>query len=157
MQDRIDLIIETQPKITMVVAKSLSNSPGIAAELFSALGTKGFNIEMITQSIINDNTADISFAIMSDDAQNAVEHLKTLSDLSIKEFILYPGMGILTVYAKGLSGIPGIAGKVFSILAKEGVNIEMISTSLSSISVLILEEYLAPSKNILDKELKLNA
>ena len=157
MQEKMEIHIETQPKMTMVTARSLLNRPGIAAELFSYLGNSGFNIEMISQSGVSDKLADISFALHEEDAEKAVEHLKNMPNLGAKEFSQLKGMGILTVFGHGLVRIPGIAGRVFSILAKEGVNIEMISTSLSSISVLILEEYLSPSRNILETELEQDA
>lgn len=149
----MEIHVETQPKITMVTAKSLENKPGIAAELFSHLGNAGFNIEMITQSGVSDKFADISFALAQDEAERAIEHIKSLTHLDVKEFVSIKGMGILTVFGRGFANKPGLAGRVFSLLAREGVNIEMISTSLSSVSVLIREEFLMPSRNLLEREL----
>lgn len=148
--------IETIPKRTMVIAKSLVNKPGIAAQLFSQLGKGGFNVEMISETGVSGDTADISFVLDESEAERAIDYLKS-SPMNIREFLSIPSMGILTIYGKALIAEPGIAGKIFTVLADEGINIEMISTSLASISVLIRQEYLEPAKNMLAKELNLDA
>ena len=150
-------LIETKPHLVMVVAKSLPNRPGIAAELFSQLGSGGYNIEMIAETGISGNLADISFAISEDQAEKAVEHLMKTESFANVDCHTFPGMGVLTVYGKTLSQEPGVAGKIFSVLAREAINIEMISTSFTAISVLIKESYLGPAQNLLRKELGLDA
>jgi aspartate kinase len=150
-------LIEAKSNMAMVIAESLPNRPGIAAELFSHLGKGGFNIEMITETSAEDSRANIAFAIDAENAEAAIEHLNGLSSLEIAGFSITRGMGILTIYGKNLSREPGVAGKVFSILAQEAINIEMISTSFTSITVLIKESYLAPAKNLMMNEFGLNA
>lgn len=157
MQEKLDIHIEIQPRITMVIARSLQNKPGIAAELFSHLGAAGFNIEMITQSAVSEKLADISFALGQDDAKRVIEHLKTLASLAAREFTTVEGKGILTVFGHGFVRAPGLAGRLFSLLANEGINIEMISTSLSSISVLIKEDLLERARIVLTEELNKDA
>jgi len=149
-------LIETKPKMAMVIVKSLPNRPGIAAELFSHLGIAGFNVEMIAEIGVSGDAADISFALSASQAEKAVEHLKTLPEIKAEGFQVIRGMGILTVYGKNLSREPGIAGKVFALLAQEAINIEMISTSFTSISVLIKDSYLAPAKNLISQGLGLD-
>jgi len=149
-------LIEIKTDMAMVVVKSVPDKPGIAAELFSHLGSAGFNILMITESKLSDNRADISFALEDKDVEKAVAHLKNLSSLDKPEFLIKHKMGMLTVFGKKLSRQMGIAGKVFSILAQEAINIEMISTSFSSISVLIEAPYLKPAKNLMNREFGLD-
>lgn len=146
-------LVETKPSVAKVIVKSLPNKPGIAAELFSHLGSAGFNVEMITESGISGDLADISFAITESQAEKAVEHLIKVSGFKTDDYVIEKGLGILTVYGKNLARQPGIAGKVFSLLAQEAINIEMISTSLTGISVLIKDSYLGPAKNLISKEL----
>ncbi|MBD3285788.1 ACT domain-containing protein [candidate division WOR-3 bacterium] len=149
-------LVEIKTNMAMVVAKSVPDRPGIAAELFSHLGSGGFNILMIAESKLTENRADISFALEDKYVTKAVEHLKGLASLDNPEFIVKHEMGMLTVYGKKLSREMGIAGKVFSLLAQEAINIEMISTSFSSISVLIEEPYLKPARNLISKEFELD-
>lgn len=150
-------LVETKSDMAMVMAKSVPDKPGMAAELFSHLGSGGFNIAMITESRRADNKADIAFALNEEDADKAIEHLKKLSTLKESEFEVKRRMGMLTVYGKKLSRQAGIAGKVFSVLAQEAINLEMISTSFSSISVLIEASYLTPAKNLMLREFDLDA
>lgn len=150
-------LVEIKAKMAMLIAKSLPHKPGIAAELFSQLGSAGFNVEMISESGVSGTLADISFAVNESQAERTVEHLRNFSGIQAQDYIIIKGMGILTVYGKNLSHEPGIAGKVFSLLAQEAINIEMISTSFSSISVLIKDSYLRPAKNLIRREFGLKA
>ncbi len=150
-------LIETRSDMAMVVARSMPNRPGIAAELFLSLGKGGFNIEMISESAVEGKLADIAFAIDEQKVSQVEEYLKSSKTLPVKDFSIEKNLGILTIFGKNLSAQPGIAGKVFSLLAQEAINIKMISTSLSSISVLIKSEYLAPAKNLMSKEFGVNA
>lgn len=150
-------LIEVKPLMAIIVAKSIPDKPGIAGELFSHLGTAGFNVEMIAETAVSGGLADISFALNESQVEKALEHLRGLDKIKISDFVVLRGRGILTVYGKNLASEPGVAGKVFSLLAQEAINIDMISTSLASISVLIKDSYLAPAKNLLTKELGLDA
>jgi aspartate kinase len=150
-------LIETKRRMAMVIAKSVPDKPGIAGELFSQLGKAGFNIEMISESSISGGSAEISFALNESQVKEAVAHLKGLEVLKSSEFVIEKGRGILTVYGKNLAHEPGIAGKIFSILAQEAINIDMIGTSFTAISVLIKDSYLTPARNLLSRELGLDA
>jgi aspartate kinase len=150
-------LIEVKPLMAIIVAKSIPDKPGIAGELFSHLGAAGFNVEMIAETGVSGGLADISFALNESQVESALEHLKELDKIKISDFVVLRGRGILTVYGKNLASEPGIAGKIFSLLAQEAINIDMISTSLTSISVLIKDSYLTPAKNLLTKEFGLDA
>lgn len=150
-------LIETKPGRAMVIVKSLTNRPGIAAELFSILGSGGFNIEMIAETGVSGNIASVSFALDERDAEKAAQHLKDSSSLKVHDVEITNGLGVMTFYGKLLAQEPGIAGKIFSLLAQEAINIEMISTGFTSISILVKQEYLNPAKNLITKELGINA
>jgi len=150
-------LIETKPHMSMVIAKSVPDKPAIAGELFSHLGKAGFNIEMISESSISRGLAEISFALNESQVNEAVAHLKSLDVLKTSDFVIEKGRGILTVYGKNLAREAGIAGKIFSFLAQEAINIDMISTSFTAISVLIKASYLTPAKNLLSREFGLDA
>ncbi len=150
-------LIETKPRMAIIVAKSVPNRPGIAGEFFSCLGNAGFNVEMISETSVSGNLADISFAVNEPHVEKIVKHLENCAGFEIAEFEVIRKRGLLTVYGKNLSREPGIAGKVFSLLAQEAINIDMISTSFTSITVLIKESYLAPARNLMMKEFELDA
>ncbi len=132
-------LIDVKPKLAKIVLKSLPDRPGIAAEVFSLLGNQGFNIELIAESGTGKGETDLSFAIAADEVERAVEFLKGQKQVETKDIIIGKGMGMLTIYGERLGRTPGVAGRLFSALARKGINIEMIGTSLSSLSVLIHE------------------
>ena len=113
-------LIETRPHKAMVILRSLPNRPGIAAELFTQLGKGGFNVEMISQCGVSGALADISFAVGEEEVERAIEHLKDSSSLKIRDYSVVRNMGVLTAYGKALAYEPGIAGRIFFLLAGKG-------------------------------------
>jgi aspartate kinase len=129
---------KNQAKITLV---SVPDKPGVAAKIFKALGDATVNVDMIIQNISHGTgtpATDISFTIDKPDllkAQKVIEGLK--NDVSYHEVITAEKIGKLSIVGVGMKSHTGVAGKLFDTLAKEGVNIDMISTSEIKISVVI--------------------
>lgn len=127
--------------LARVVVKGVADKPGTAGRIFSLLGEAGFNLELIAQTGVGHNRADISFALSRVEAPRAVELLKERRrELGAKEVTWEPGLSMLTIYGRGLAATPGLAGRVFSCLAEKGINIELISASLTMLGLLIREE-----------------
>jgi len=130
--------IEVKIGMAKVTLKSLPDRPGVAGAIFSLLGDKGFNIEHIAQSSTGKQRCDLSFAVDERDLQDVISFLKkNLSKIEAKGITSERGLATVTVYGRRLATSPGMAGKVFSLLADRRINIEMISASLSTISCLI--------------------
>ncbi len=139
-----------------LVLKSLPDKPGIAAEIFTALGREGFNVDLISESSTGRGTTDISFAVDDAEVSNIISFLKKNRSLKVKDVVLGRDMGMITIVGNNLSSVPGIAGKMFSILSENGINIEMISTSISSITILIGEEHIEKVSELLKEAFGLN-
>ena len=136
--DQIIEDIELRTDLTKVTMKSVPDKPGAASLIFSSLGEAGFNVEMIAQTGTVKGRCDISFAIKADEAEMVIEHLRQkLSEVSATGVLIDKNVAMLTIFGKELAQMPGFAGKVFSILAKKGINIEMISGGLTTLSCLI--------------------
>jgi aspartate kinase len=129
---------KNQAKVTLV---GIPDKPGMAARVFKALGDAAVNVDMIVQNVSHGSGApatDISFTMDKPDllkAKKVIDGLK--SELSIREVIANESIGKLSIVGVGMRSHTGVAGKMFDILAKEGVNIDMISTSEIKISVVI--------------------
>jgi aspartate kinase len=129
---------KNQAKVTLV---GIPDKPGMAARVFKALGDAAVNVDMIVQNVSHGNGApatDISFTMDKPDllkAKKVIDGLK--SELAIREVIANESIGKLSIVGVGMRSHTGVAGKMFDILAKEGVNIDMISTSEIKISVVI--------------------
>ena len=117
------------------------DKPGVAAHIFKALGDAAVNVDMIVQNISHGTgtpQTDISFTTEKADllkAQKVIDGLK--KEIGMREVITDEKIGKLSIVGVGMKSHTGVAGKMFSVLAKEGVNIGMISTSEIKISVTI--------------------
>ncbi len=129
---------KNQAKVTVV---AVPDKPGIAAQIFKALADAAINVDMIVQNVSHgdgNRTTDLSFTVDKADllkAKKVIEGLK--SAIGFKEVILDEKIAKLSVVGVGMRSHSGVAAKMFDTLAKEGVNINMISTSEIKISVVI--------------------
>lgn len=136
--DKIIEDIEVRTDLAKVTMKSVLDQPGTAARIFSNLGEAGFNVEMIAQTGTIKNRCDISFTIKAIEVDMVLQHLRNkLSEVSATGILVDKNVAMLTIYSKGFAGTPGIAGKIFSILGQNGINIDMISASLTTLSCLV--------------------
>ncbi len=125
-----------EARVTLV---GVPDEPGAAARIFEALADGGVNVNMIVQ---NEPTsaggrAEISFTVPHEDLRAARAALEPLAGESYAELIANEEMGKVSIVGAGMRSHPGVAAKVFGVLAGEGVNIEMISTSPIKISCVI--------------------
>jgi aspartate kinase len=129
---------KNQAKVTLV---GVPDKPGVAAKIFKALGDATVNVDMIIQNISHGTSSpatDISFTADKPDllkAQKVIEGLK--AEVGYRDVITKEQIGKLSIVGVGMKSHTGVAGKLFDTLAKEGVNIDMISTSEIKISVVI--------------------
>lgn len=133
-----DVHLTTICDVAEVVIHNVPDNPGIAADIFGALGSKGFNVELVISSPGKRNRANIAFALREKDVDAAIQLLNDMkSKLQFDDISSRSDIAILTVSWHMLSGQPGSGGRLFSALSKAGINIEAISTSLSSISCVV--------------------
>jgi len=129
---------KNQAKVTLV---GVPDKPGVAARIFKALGDASVNVDMIVQNISHGTgtpQTDISFTADKPDllkAQKVIAGLK--GELGLRDVITAEKIGKLSIVGVGMKSHTGVAGKLFETLAKEGVNIDMISTSEIKISIVI--------------------
>ena len=129
---------KNQAKVTLV---AVPDKPGVAARIFKTLGDAAINVDMIVQNISHGAGApatDLSFTVDKADllkAQKVIEGLK--KEIRFGDIIATDKIGKLSIVGVGMKSHSGVAGKMFDTLAREGVNIEMISTSEIKISVVI--------------------
>ena len=129
---------KNQAKLTLV---AVPDKPGIAARVFKALGDANLSVDMIVQNISHGSgtpATDLSFTLDKPDllkAQKVIEGLK--SEIGYGRVIATENIGKLSIVGVGMKSHTGVAGKMFDTLAREGVNIDMISTSEIKISVVV--------------------
>ncbi len=124
-----------QAKISLI---SIADKPGVAAEIFNIVAEQNINIDMIIQNIGHDGTTDLSFTVPEKDLSNTVRVIEGLNN-QIKIATVETDIDISKVSVIGIGMVShvGVAAKMFSALAAENINIQMISTSEIKISCVI--------------------
>jgi aspartate kinase len=122
-----------------VTLSGVPDEPGAAARIFTALADVNINVDMIVQSEPSsaDGRAEISFTVPREDMRAARGALEPLTGESFAELTAHEQMGKVSIVGAGMRSHPGVAAKVFDVLAREGVNIELIATSPIKISCVI--------------------
>src|SRR5580658_8179008 len=129
---------KNQAKVTLV---AVPDQPGVAARIFKAIGDAAINVDMIVQNISHGAgkpATDLSFTVDKPDllkARKVIEGLK--GEIGYREAIADEKIGKLSIVGVGMRSHSGVAAKMFETLAKNGINIGMISTSEIKISVTI--------------------
>jgi len=123
-----------------VTVRSVPDRPGVAAEVFAALADTGVNIDMIVQNVSEHGHTDITFTVDQGDLDQAMETAKTTGGkIGAKDVSSDADIAKLSVVGIGMRSHSGVASTMFSALAENGVNIQMISTSEIKISCVIDE------------------
>jgi aspartate kinase len=115
--------------------------PGISAALFEPLAEANINVDMIVQNTSIAGTTDISFTLPRVDVGTAEAIVaRVAAEIGASGVDHDPAIGKVSVIGAGMRSSPGIAAKMFRVLADTGVNIEMISTSTIRTSVVVKED-----------------
>ncbi|UUO13858.1 aspartate kinase [Dolichospermum heterosporum] len=126
-----------------IAIRQVPNNPGMAAKLFGFLGQHNISVDMIIQSqrcrIVNGVPGrDIAFTVAKMDAENAQQKLKAVAkEFDWGEVVLDQAIAKVSIVGSGMVGQPGIAAKMFTALAKNHINIQMIATSEIKISCVV--------------------
>ena len=124
-----------EAKMTLL---GVPDRPGVSALLFESLAQANVNVDMIVQNTSIDGTTDISFTLPLGDIATALPILKKVGDeVGAKGVSQDENIVKLSLVGAGMKSSPGIAAKMFRVLADNNVNIEMISTSTIRISVVV--------------------
>jgi aspartate kinase len=125
----------SEAKITVA---EVPDQPGIAARLFGALAKDEVNVDMIVQNTSTGGTTDISFTVPRADLAAAMRVSESLApQIGARSVSNDAEIGRVSIVGAGMKTHPGVAARMFEILADEGVNIEMISTSSIRISCVV--------------------
>ena len=158
MEDPIISGVVTDVSEAKVTVHKVPDKPGVSARLFESLAVENVNVDMIVQNTSTDGTTDISFTVPKADMKVAGSIVE-----AVGQEIGAAGIGHDDKIAKvslvgaGMKTSPGIAAKMFRVLADNGVNIEMISTSTIRISVVIAADDLERAARSLHEAFGLNS
>ncbi|MCW4016448.1 MAG: aspartate kinase [Candidatus Bathyarchaeota archaeon] len=120
--------------VITVSGAGMVGAPGTAAKVFEVLGKENINILMISQSV---SEANISLVIQRNLLERAVNTLEIalLGRDFIREIVSEDDVCVVAVLGAGMKGIPGVASRIFTAVAKEGINVRMIAQGSSELNV----------------------
>ena len=123
-----------------VTVTGVPDHPGIAARLFRELADVGVNVDMIVQNVSDHGVTDISFTVPKADLATATEVGQRLADeIGATGVSSDRDIARVSIIGAGMKSNPGVAATMFEVLAGEGINIEMISTSAIRTSCVVRE------------------
>jgi aspartate kinase len=130
---------KNEAKITLL---RVPDRPGLAAQIFGPIAAAHIVVDMIIQNASEDGTTDLTFTVSKPDHKKAVSIVeKTSHAVKAKGVKVDTDIAKVSVVGVGMRTHAGVAAKMFEVLAREGINIEMISTSEIKISVVIDAKY----------------
>jgi aspartate kinase len=142
--------------VALVTVDNLPNNSRLISDIFNTIAQEKINIDMISQAPPFRGTISISFSLPSDNLVNALSALnkfkKNAKELRIE---IDADNTKLQIYGEGMRNIPGVAARLFTLLANEGVEIKMVTTSEVDISYLIYEKDVDKAIQAINKEFAL--
>ena len=134
------------------------DTPGIAHQILGAVADANIEVDVIIQNISKDGKTDFSFTVHRNDYTKAIDLLKTsvVPKLGASEVTGDAKICKVSIVGIGMRSHVGIASKMFKVLAEEGINIQMISTSEIKTSVVIDEKYMELAVRSLHKAFDLD-
>lgn len=123
--------------------RGVPDTPGVAYKILGSISDANIEIDMIVQNVAKDHTTDFTFTVNHLDYDKAMEILQnTASQIGAREVAGTTNIAKVSIVGVGMRSHAGVASQMFGALAKENINIQMISTSEIKVSVVLEEKYL---------------
>jgi aspartate kinase len=141
-----------------ITLRKVPDRPGIAAKIFNPIAAAGISVDMIIQNTRASGKTDLTFTVAKADYATALEIEKNVAkDVEAEDVFGDDDIAKVSITGVGMRSHPGVAARMFSALAREGINIMMISTSEIRISCLIEQKYAELATQTLHAEFGLDA
>ena len=128
---------KNQARVTL---RGVADRPGIAAEIFSKLADENINVDMIIQNVGTDGSTNLGFTVPQSEHENAKKVMESFDhDIGGMDFDEH--VCKVSVVGVGMKSHSGVAATAFTVMAKNNINIQMISTSEIKVSMVIDEKY----------------
>jgi aspartate kinase len=126
-----------------VTVAGVPDTPGVAAKILAPIGAANIEVDVIVQNVSADGTTDLTFTVHKNDMNKAVSVLEAVAkDIGAREVRSDDKVAKVSIVGVGMRSHAGVASRMFTALAEDRINIQMITTSEIKISVIIDERYL---------------
>lgn len=148
--------IAFEDKMTRVTVFDLPRSLSALPTIFSTLAKHHINVDIIIQSITNEETTNLSFSIKTDDIEEALDVLKhNQSILQFERVEIESNLAKVSIVGSGMVSNPGVAAEMFQVMANTGIQVKMVSTSEIKVSTVIHETEMVKAVEALHTAFKL--
>jgi len=145
---------KNEAKITIT---KVPDKPGIAHRLFGAIADANIRVDMIIQNVSEEGLTDITFTVVKTDLHKATNIVREIArQIGAKDINTDENIAKVSIVGTGMRSHSGIASTMFGALAREGINIMMISTSEIKISCIIESKYTELAVRALHEAFKLD-
>ncbi|MFA5725769.1 MAG: aspartate kinase [Candidatus Omnitrophota bacterium] len=142
MEDVVVSAITLNKGESKITVCDVPDRPGVAARIFNELASCGVSVDMIVQNVSHLRSTDISFTVSKAAAPKTLKITKKVSQgIGAGEVLEDNAIARVSIVGVGMKSHPGVAAKMFEVLADKKINIEMISTSEISISCIIQKKF----------------
>lgn len=126
-----------------VTVAGVPDTPGVAAKILAPIGAANIEVDVIVQNVSADGTTDLTFTVHKNDMAKAVAVLESVAkEIGAREVRSDDKVAKVSIVGVGMRSHAGVASTMFTALAEDRINIQMITTSEIKISVIIDERYL---------------
>lgn len=126
-----------------VTVSGVPDTPGVAAKILAPIGEANIEVDVIVQNVSADGTTDLTFTVHKNDMNKAVAVMENVAkEVGAREVRSDDKVAKVSIVGVGMRSHAGVASRMFTALADERINIQMITTSEIKISVIIDERYL---------------
>lgn len=148
--------IDVSYNVSMITLENLPDDIKLISEIFKVMSDANINIDMVSKPAPFKGTVSMSFSLLTDDMMEAItllnEYKDKTGDFSV-EVDAYNSK--ISVYGEEMKNIPGVATRMFKALAKEEIEVKLITTSAVDISCLVFERNIDEAVNSIKKEFSL--
>jgi aspartate kinase len=139
-----------------ITVKRVPDRPGTAARTFEPIFKAGIIVDMIVQNTSEDGSTDLTFTVPKADFQKSMKLVSEVAkQIGAEKVLGDENIAKVSIVGVGMRNHAGVAQKMFQILAKENINITMISTSEIKISCIIEEKYTELAVRVLHEAFEL--
>jgi len=157
MEEPIIRGIAVNKEEAKIIIKKVKDKPGVAAKIFKKIADSNINIDMIVQNVSEEGYTDIAFTVMKSDLKKSLKVITEISkNIKAGEVLADEKIAKLSIVGIGMKNHTGVAAKMFTALASQKINIDIISTSEIKISCVIKEKDADKAAREIHKAFKLN-
>lgn len=146
-----------EDEITKVTVLGLSNSLTSLSTIFTTLAQNHINVDIIIQNTTESGTANLSFSIRTDDWMETVNVLENnKAELGYEQLDAENKLAKVSIVGSGMISNPGVAAKMFAVLAENNIPVKMVSTSEIKVSAVVEEKNMLKAAELLHEAFELS-